>query len=149
MLKRLSDNIRECFERAAEAKLLADATNDPALKAEYLNAERRWLILARSYGFSERLEDFTAVNSECRRKLEERLQQQSNARVAEAGKKHDWAEDILQLHEISTLLIQEGKLESLYDRVLDAAIKLMSSDMASMQMLDPESNRLRLLAWKG
>lgn len=80
--------------------------------------------------------------------MEDRLQQ-SRARAVEAGKSHDWPEDILQLHEISTLLIQEGKLESLYDRVLGAAVKLTSSDMASMQMLDPQSNRLRLLAWKG
>jgi PAS domain S-box-containing protein len=47
------------------------------------------------------------------------------------------------------LLIQEGDLESLYNRILDAAIRLMTSDMASMQLLDPERNRLRLLAEKG
>jgi PAS domain S-box-containing protein len=54
-----------------------------------------------------------------------------------------------QLHEISTLLIQEGNLDALYDRILDAAMGLTSSDMASMQLLDPERNQLRLLAWKG
>jgi hypothetical protein len=53
------------------------------------------------------------------------------------------------LHEISTLLIQEGNLDPLYSRILDAAMRLMSSDMASMQLLDPERNQLRLLAWKG
>jgi hypothetical protein len=53
------------------------------------------------------------------------------------------------LHEISTLLIQEGNLDSLYNHILDAAMSLMSSDMASMQLLDPERNQLRLLAWKG
>src|SRR5215471_13563758 len=53
------------------------------------------------------------------------------------------------LHEISTLLIQEGNLDALYNRILDAAMSLMSSDMASMQLLDPERNQLRLLAWKG
>src|SRR5271165_2517037 len=58
----------------------------------------------------------------------------------------DW---LLQLHEISTLLIQEGNVDSLYNRILDAAVVLMSSDMASMQSLDAERNQLRLLAWKG
>ena len=53
------------------------------------------------------------------------------------------------LHEISTLLIREGNLDSLYNRMLDAAMSVMSSDMASMQLLDPERNQLRLLAWKG
>jgi len=53
------------------------------------------------------------------------------------------------LHEISTLLIQEGNLDPVYNRMLDAAMSVMSSDMASMQLLDPERNQLRLLAWKG
>jgi len=56
---------------------------------------------------------------------------------------------VLKLHEISTLLIQEGNLDTLYDRILDAAVGLMSSAMASIQSLDPERNQLWLLAWKG
>ena len=44
---------------------------------------------------------------------------------------------------------QGGNLESLHNLILDAAMNLMSSDMASMQWLDPERNQLRLLAWKG
>ena len=38
---------------------------------------------------------------------------------------------------------QGGNLESLHNRILDAAMNLMSSDMASMQWLDPERNQLR------
>jgi len=73
MLEQLSDQIRACHERAAEAKAKADATDDPALKAEFLDTETRWLTLARSYGFTESLEDFTTANSEQRRKFDERL----------------------------------------------------------------------------
>jgi hypothetical protein len=62
MLEQFSDQIRICYERAAEAKERADATNDPALKREFLNTESRWLTLARSYGFTESLEDFTTEN---------------------------------------------------------------------------------------
>jgi hypothetical protein len=47
------------------------------------------------------------------------------------------------------LLIQEGNLESLYYSILGAAMSLMSSDMSSMQLFDPERNQLHLLAWKG
>jgi PAS domain S-box-containing protein len=61
------------------------------------------------------------------------------------GSSDDWE----QLHKISTLLTPEGSLDSLYNRILDAAVVLMSSNMASMQLLDPERNQLRLLAWKG
>jgi PAS domain S-box-containing protein len=148
MLERLSDKIRGCYERAAEAKARADASDDPALKAEHLNAEGRWLTLARSYGFSESLEDFTAANEGWRRQFEERLREWS-ARPFDVGKNLDEAGGILQLHEISTLLIQEGNLESLYGRIVDVAMALMPSDMASMQSIDPESGQLRLLASKG
>src|SRR5262245_44945347 len=55
----------------------------------------------------------------------------------------------LRLQEISTLLIQEGNLEALHKRVLDAAINLMSADMGSLQRFYPEQRELRLLAWRG
>src|SRR5262245_47853660 len=58
-------------------------------------------------------------------------------------------DEFLRLQEISTLLIQEGNLESLHRRVLDAAINLMSADMGSMHRFYPEQHELRLLAWKG
>jgi PAS domain S-box-containing protein len=148
MLEQLSEQIRLCHERAADAKARADTTNDPAIRAEFLAAERHWLTLARSYGFTESLEDFTTANAKQRRAFDERLKK-SSAPVDEVHKNLDGSGDILQLHEISTLLIQEGNLDSLYNRILDAAINLMSSDMASMQLLDPESSQLRLLAWKG
>jgi PAS domain S-box-containing protein len=136
-----------CYERAAEAKERADATNDPVLKGEFLNTERRWLILARSYGFTERLRDFSAANSERRRKFDERLRQSSVPVLSR--KDFDGPDDLFQLHEISTLLIQEDNLDFLYNGILDAAMSMMSSDMASMQLLDPKRRQLRLLAWKG
>jgi PAS domain S-box-containing protein len=148
MLEQFSEQIRGCFERAAEAKAKADATSDSALKAEFLKVEERWLLLARSFGFTESLEDFTTANSERRQAFDERLQQ-SSASFAEVRKNPDGPDDIIQFHEISTVLIQEGNLESLYNRTLDTAMNLMSSDMASMQLLDPVHNQLRLLAWKG
>jgi PAS domain S-box-containing protein len=74
MLEQLSDQVRRCYECAVEAKTLADATNNRELKAEFLEAERRWLGLARSYKFTEGLEDFTTANSERLRKFDECLQ---------------------------------------------------------------------------
>jgi PAS domain S-box-containing protein len=74
MLEKFSDQIRECYQLAAEAKAKADTTNDSALKRELLNTEGRWLTLARSHGFSEKLGDFTTANSERRRIFNEQLQ---------------------------------------------------------------------------
>jgi PAS domain S-box-containing protein len=67
MLEQFSEKIRACYERAAEAKAKADAIDDLVLKAEFLDTERRWLTLARSYGFTESLTDFTKANSLWRR----------------------------------------------------------------------------------
>ena len=55
----------------------------------------------------------------------------------------------LRLQDISTLLIQEGNLDALYERVLNAAICLMSADVGSMQKYDPAQDQLRLLTSRG
>jgi hypothetical protein len=40
MLQKLSEQVQECQEHAAEAKRKAEETADPALKAEFLEMER-------------------------------------------------------------------------------------------------------------
>ncbi|RPI42504.1 MAG: PAS domain S-box protein, partial [Hyphomicrobiaceae bacterium] len=54
-----------------------------------------------------------------------------------------------QLQKISTQLIQENEVETLYEHILDAAVAIMRSDFASMQKLFPERGELRLLAYRG
>jgi hypothetical protein len=58
MLQKLSDRIKNCLDRAADAKRRADETADPSLKAEHLRLGRSWVRLARSYEFAESLERF-------------------------------------------------------------------------------------------
>ena len=50
------------------------------------------------------------------------------------------------LQSISTRLIPESNPESLYAQILDAAMELMASDAASVQMLDADHASLTLLA---
>jgi hypothetical protein len=57
--------------------------------------------------------------------------------------------DALELQKISTLLIQEGDVDALYARVLEAATDLTSADMASLQAFSSERGELRLLAHRG
>jgi PAS domain S-box-containing protein len=59
------------------------------------------------------------------------------------------ADTTLQLQQISTSLICEGNINALYDRVLDAAISLMSADMGSMQIFHPQRGELQLLVARG
>ena len=59
MLQNLSEEIRECLRRAEECKRLSKtALTAPAIK-DYLEMEQRWMKLARSYEFAERLSRFT------------------------------------------------------------------------------------------
>jgi two-component sensor histidine kinase/PAS domain-containing protein len=59
VLQQLSEQVRECHRRAADARALAEAAADPALKRSYLDLEDRWQFLARSHMFTESLQDFT------------------------------------------------------------------------------------------
>ena len=54
-----------------------------------------------------------------------------------------------QLQKISTQLIPARDIETLYEKILDAAVAIMRSDFASMQMFYPERGELRLLAYRG
>ena len=62
MLLKLSDEIRECYRHAEDAGRRANATTNPDTKADFLDMERRWLLLARSYEFSERLSRFLTAS---------------------------------------------------------------------------------------
>jgi PAS domain S-box-containing protein len=52
------------------------------------------------------------------------------------------------LQSISTRLISESTPESLYAQILGAAMELMESDAASIQMLAADHTSLKLLAWE-
>ena len=66
MLNNLSEHVRDCLQRAQDCAHRAAAQTDPRVKEDFLDLERRWLHLARSYEFSDRLDDFCG---ETRRKL--------------------------------------------------------------------------------
>ena len=53
------------------------------------------------------------------------------------------------LQEISTRMIQEGHPGPLYEQIMDAAMAVMGSQMASIQTVDESQGALRLLAFRG
>ena len=59
MLNNLSEQIRECLQHAEDCARKAAAETDPKIKADFMDLERRWLLLARSYEFTKRLTDFS------------------------------------------------------------------------------------------
>jgi hypothetical protein len=58
MLSSTSDKVRACYERAAEAKRRATEAITDSGRAEFLEAESRWLKLASSYELAERINAF-------------------------------------------------------------------------------------------
>ena len=54
-----------------------------------------------------------------------------------------------QLQAISAALIEGGQVQALYEKIVDAAVVIMRSDCASMQIVDERENALRILAWRG
>ncbi len=60
MLNNLSEQVRECLRHAEDCARKAAAQSNPNLKEDFLDMERRWLLLARSYEFTEKLTDFSA-----------------------------------------------------------------------------------------
>jgi hypothetical protein len=59
MLQNLSEEIRECLRRAEECKRLSKTVQSPSAIQDYLEMEQRWLNLAHSYEFTERLSRYT------------------------------------------------------------------------------------------
>jgi hypothetical protein len=57
MLRRLSKEIAECYRRAGDAR--GEQEYDIIVKQDFLDMEQRWLSLAHSYEFTERLLNFT------------------------------------------------------------------------------------------
>ena len=60
MLNNLSEQIRDCLHHAEDcAREAAAQPNGSSVKQDYLNLEKRWLGLARSFELGEQLTDFT------------------------------------------------------------------------------------------
>jgi PAS domain S-box-containing protein len=89
------------------------------------------VTIARQLGFS--LE---------RRRAEEALRETQRQLVSELAATR-------QLQKISTQLIHASDPQVLHEKILDAAVAIMGSDFASMQMFYPERGELRLLAHRG
>ena len=59
MLANLSEQIRDCLERADDCDRKAAVQSDPGLREDFLQLAKRWRDLARSMEFAEQLSSFT------------------------------------------------------------------------------------------
>jgi hypothetical protein len=56
--KILIDNISDCYRHAERCRRKAKEQSDPLLRQDFLDCERRWLLLARGYELARRMEAF-------------------------------------------------------------------------------------------
>ena len=61
MFVKLGEQAHECRLYADQCAAKAELQTDPKLRQVYLHMQQRWLSLARSYEFSERLEFLSAA----------------------------------------------------------------------------------------
>jgi PAS domain S-box-containing protein len=109
----------------------------------------RWMLaraatLKDASGAAERLIGINIDVTE-RREMEEQLRRSQRELAIEVA-------HLRLLQQISTELIQEQSVTSLYEKLADAAVAIMRSDFASMQMFYPERGKngeLLLLAYRG
>ncbi len=93
------------------------------------------------------LEMMTAIGSQIgqfieRKRAEEARQALTHQLSAELA-------DSQRLQEISSELIREGDVNALYQRLLDAAMGIMKSDMATLQIMDEGEDAMRMLSYRG
>ncbi|WP_262266001.1 GAF domain-containing protein [Microvirga yunnanensis] len=77
-----------------------------------------------------------------------RVQAEAALRASEARLAHE-LNGARQLQRVSSELLVEQHPQTLYEQVLDAMRVIMRSQGASMQILEPDTGTLKLLAWRG
>ena len=60
VLRKSSDKVRHCYQRAADARERAMRTTDASAKAMWFKIEDRWITIAQSHTMTEALVDFGA-----------------------------------------------------------------------------------------
>ena len=60
VLRKSSDKVRHCYQRAAEARERAMRATDASVKSTWFKIEDRWITIAQSHTMSEALVDFAA-----------------------------------------------------------------------------------------
>jgi PAS domain S-box-containing protein len=120
MPRKHNEQVQTCFDRALDAKRKAEGTADPVLKADLLEMEKRWLALAQSYEFTERLTDFTGASSEWLQRFNERRR---------IGKRPDKAPRLRRI-------IQDSSVDALLERMWLSSIVEFCQDAIHSNNLD-------------
>jgi hypothetical protein len=130
----------ECLERAADLRRRANATDDPASKADLLDLERRWLDIAESYKAAEEAAFYFDGLRARGAAAEEALTAKPNDLGAPGGS---------MLHPLAEQLRQCSNLQATVDWLLGQCLELTCARFGNVQIMDWKAGHLEIRAQRG
>lgn len=97
---------------------------------------------------NERTTQLSAINTQLINEIAER----ERAEIELTLVKDELAADLktmLRLHELSTRLLKSTELQPLLEEILDATIELLNADFGNVQLCNPQSKALDIVAQRG
>lgn len=97
---------------------------------------------------NERTTQLSAINTQLINEIAER----ERAEIELTLVKDELAADLktmLRLHELSTRLLKSTELQPLLEEILDATIELLHADFGNVQLCNPQSKALEIVAQRG
>jgi PAS domain S-box-containing protein len=78
-----------------------------------------------------------------------RTNREAIERERELRKSAEEAEGMTELHELSTRLLAAAEVQPLLEEVLDASMTMLNADFGNVQLYDPETGALKIVAQRG
>jgi len=97
---------------------------------------------------NERTSQLSAINAKLTREIAERERSEFELTRLKDELSAD-LKAMVRLHELSTRLISTNELPKLLDEILEAAIELLHGDFGEIQLFDPDSEGLQMVAQRG
>lgn len=134
------EKCHKCLAYAADLRHRANATDDPALKADLRHLERQWLDIAESYKATEEAAIY----------LDALRARGAAANEAPANKPNDHsAAAASMLHPMAEQLRQCSDLQEILDWLLGHCLELTCAEFGNVQIMDWKAGHLEIKAQRG
>jgi PAS domain S-box-containing protein len=128
-----------------------DAATRPAIKDRASTEPREVLVTCKDGSKKQILSYFSSIGDlnlsvfydiTDRKKAEDALRESEEYLAADLT-------SIRYLQEVSTRFVEDDTLEALLEEIMETSVKVAGADMGTLQLLDPESGRLNIVAQRG
>jgi PAS domain S-box-containing protein len=123
-------------------------TGEPAHFDSYSEVLKKWYSVS---AFSTQKGFFTVTFTDITERKKAEEERHRLYEELQEAQRHTSAdlEATARLQKLGSLFLQEGNLEAILIEVVDAAIAISSADFGNIQILDPESSDLKIVAHRG